>query len=53
MSANVEYGIAEGLLQKWDKFYNKVNFMRASTSGRPCHEACKKACFAAILGAKY
>jgi hypothetical protein len=53
MSANVEYGIAEGLLQKWDKFYTKVNFMRASTSAHPCHGTWIKARFAAILGAKY
>jgi len=53
MSANDEYGIAEGLLQKWDKFYTKVNFMRASTSSRRRHETCKKARFAAILGTKY
>jgi len=40
-------------LQKWDKFYNDVNFMLVSTSSRALLGGMRKAQIVVILGAKY
>jgi hypothetical protein len=40
-------------LQKWDKFYKRVNIMHVSTSSPLAVGHIEKAHFVAILGAKY
>jgi hypothetical protein len=42
MRANAEYGIAESALQKQDKFYNKMNFVRVGTGSHTSDQRYKK-----------